>query len=312
MSAALVPGLSSFLAPHHWPTWVGLGITRAAVALPHETRLALGAQLGKTLGKWVTSRRITVETNLQLCFPTLTDEERHCLAQRHLESLGMGMIETAMSWWLDDAALRALGEIEGLEHFYTAMAKQQGIILFTGHFTTLELAAHLLATHVPFHAMYRPLRNPLADATTLRARCRRSPRVYARDDVRSMLRSLKEGAAVWYAMDQDQGGAQAVFAPFFGVPASTITTTSRLARITGAAVVPYWPMRLPDGRYRIRILPALEGFPSDPAEDTARLNALLESWIREVPEQYLWVHRRFKTRPPGCPDLYTTTLPQNT
>ena len=250
------------------------------------------------------SRRQTVEINLRLCFPALSDEERHPLAQRHLEALGMGMVETAMSWWLGDAALRALGEVEGLEHLQAALERKKGILLFTGHCTTLELAAHLLATHVSFHAMYRPLRNRLADAIVLRARARRSPRVYARDDIRALLRSLSEGAAVWYAMDQDQGGAHAVFAPFFGVPASTITTTSRLARMTGAAVVPYWPIRLPDGRYRIRVFPALEDFPKDPLQDTARLNALLESWIREAPEQYLWVHRRFKTRPPGEPDLY--------
>ncbi|CAK0744280.1 Lipid A biosynthesis lauroyltransferase [Gammaproteobacteria bacterium] len=300
----VVPNLSNFLAPRHWPTWVGLGITRAVVALPHGARLALGARLGKTLGQWVASRYQTVDINLGLCFPTLDALERRQLVQRHLEALGMGMMETAMSWWLDDAALYPLAEVKGEEHLRTAQEKGRGVILFTGHFTTLELAAHLLAIHVPFHAMYRPLRNPLADAIVLRARCRRSPRVYARDDIRAMVRSLGEGAAVWYAMDQDQGGAHAVFAPFFGVPAATITTTSRLARITGAAVVPYCPVRLPDGRYRIHIFPALADFPGDPAEDAARLNALLEGWIREAPEQYLWVHRRFKTRPPGSPDLY--------
>ncbi|CAK0778569.1 Lipid A biosynthesis lauroyltransferase [Gammaproteobacteria bacterium] len=304
MPAPVASRLSNFLSPRYWPTWIGLGITRLVVMLPHGIRLALGAWLGRTLGQWVASRYQTVDINLRLCFPALSEEERWQLVRHHLESLGMGMMETAMSWWLDDAALCPLVEVEGKEHLLAALEKGRGVILFTGHFTTLEIAAHLLAIHVPFHAMYRPLRNPLADAVVLRARCRRSPRVYARDDIRAMIRSLGEGAAVWYAMDQDQGGAHSIFSPFFGVPASTITTTSRLARITGAAVVPYWPVRLPNGRYRIRIFPALGNFPDDPSDDTNRINAMLEGWIREVPEQYLWVHRRFKTRPPGSPDLY--------
>jgi len=305
MSAPVVSSLSSFLAPRYWPTWVGLGLTRILVSLPHSMRLTLGAWLGWTLGRWVASRYRTVDVNLKLCFPELDESGRRQLVRYHLESLGMGMVETAMSWWLDDTDLRPLVEVEGKEHLQTALRKGRGVILFTGHFTTLEIAAHLLAIHVPFHAMYRPLRNSLADSVVLRARCRRSPRVYARDDIRAMIRSLGEGAAVWYAMDQDQGGAHSVFSPFFGVPAATITTTTRLARITGAAVVPYWPVRLPDGRYRIRIFPALEDFPgSDPSQDTDRINAMLEGWVREVPDQYLWVHRRFKTRPPGSPDLY--------
>ncbi|CAK0753685.1 Lipid A biosynthesis lauroyltransferase [Gammaproteobacteria bacterium] len=299
-----IPNLADFSAPRYWPTWMGLGVTRLAVALPHKTRLALGAWLGKTSGQWVASRRQTVETNLALCFPALDEQERKQLARRHLESLGMGMIETAMSWWLDDGTLRPLAVLEGEEHLQAAREKGRGVILFTGHFTSLELAGHLLGIHFPLHVMYRPLRNPLADAVVLRARCQRSPGVYARDDIRAMVRGLEQGATVWYAMDQDQGGARVVFAPFFGVPTATLTTTSRLAKITGAAVVPYWPARLPNGHYRIRIFPALENFPGDPDQDAARLNALLEEWIREVPEQYLWVHRRFKTRPPGVPDPY--------
>ena len=302
------PTYSQWLGLRHWPTWCGLGLTRAVVALPHAQRLALGAGLGKRLGVWATSRHHTVEVNLALCFPTWSAAKRQQLLVRHFESLGMGMIETAMSWWLEDAALRPLVQIEGEEHLQAAASKGQGVILLTGHCTTLELAAHLLAIHVPFHAMYRPLRNPLADAVVLRARLRRSPCVYAHHDIRALVRSLSEGATVWYATDQDQGGGHAVFAPFFGVPAATLTTVSRLARLSGAAVVPYWPIRLPNGQYHIRIFSALEDFPTDPTTDTIRLNALLEGWVSATPEQYLWVHRRFKTRPPGVLDPYRSGL----
>lgn len=298
---------TKFLAPRYWATWLGLGITRLAVMLPHRQRLALGRWLGRTLGSLIKSRRRTIATNLKLCFPELTNPEREQLIYRHLESLGMGMIETAMSWWLNDDELSALAIIEGAEYLRSAQANGYGVILFTGHFTSLELGGHLLGIHFPVHAMYRQLRNYLADSIVLQGRSRRSPKLYARDDIRSMVRDLKKGAIVWYAMDQDQGGAQAIFAPFFGVPAATLTTTSRLAKLTGALVIPYWPTRLPDGRYRIRILPALDNFPSDPAQDAIRLNALLEEWIKQTPEQYLWVHRRFKTRPAGMLDFYKTS-----
>lgn len=224
----------------------------------------------------------------------------------------MGIVETAMSWWLNDTELHNLVTVTGVNNLVTACARGRGVILFTGHFTTLELAGHLLSIQLPaypIHAMYRPLRNSLADAIVLRARCRRSPHIFARTDIRAMIRSLKEGAIVWYAIDQDQGGAQSLFAPFFGIPAATLTTTSRLAQITGAAVVPYFPMRLDNGNYRLEIFPALDNFPQSPLADAIRLNELLAQWIRIIPEQYLWAHRRFKTRPPGMPDLYQKSRP---
>jgi len=303
----LSPSLTNFFSPRYWPIWLGLGITRIVVSLPHELRLALGKKLGKFSSWFVAQRRHIVEANLRLCFPHLSESELQTLIQNHWQALGMGMIEIAMSWWLDDAQLYPLAEIEGKDNLRIALAQGRGVILFTGHFTTLELGAHLLSIHLPtypIHAMYRPLRNPLADAIVLRARSRRSPRIFMRTDIRTMIRSLKDGAIVWYATDQDQGGADTLFAPFFGIPAATLTTTSRLAQITDAAVVPYLPMRLANGHYCLRIFPALENFPNTPLQDATRLNELLAQWIRAIPEQYLWVHRRFKTRPPGIPNPY--------
>ncbi len=298
------PSFYDFLSPRYWPTWLGLGLMRGIVSLPHKLRLLFGRGLGLLLGSVLIRRRQVIKANLDLCFPELPPKARKQLFWRHWQALGMGMVETAMSWWMDDEALRNLVEVTGLEHLENALMEKRGVILLTGHCTTLELAAHALAVYCPFHAMYRPLRNRLADSVVLRARLSRSPRVYTSQDTRAMVRSLREGAAVWYAMDQDQGRQHAVFVPFFGIPTATITTTTRLARMSDSAVVPYWPQRLANGRYRIKILPKLADFPGEQEQDTWRINALLEDLIRETPEQYLWAHRRFKTRPPGSPSLY--------
>ena len=181
------------------------------------------------------------------------------------------------------------------------------MLLITAHFTTLEIGAHILALAHPIRALYRPLRNPVFDHLMRQARRRRTEggEVIEREDLRALLRALREGAVVWYAPDQDHGVHHGVFAPFFGVPAATVTAASRIARRSGALAIPYHPERTSEGHYRLIVEPPLEGFPGpDPAADAARLNALFERWIRRVPEQYLWTHRRFKTRPAGEPDPY--------
>ena len=225
--------------------------------------------------------------------------------RRHIQALGMALPETAMSWWAPNERLAAMADVRGVEHLQEALARGRGVILMTGHFTTMELAAHILFQHVEFDAMYRPMKNRLMDAVVERARKVRGNTVFRRDDPRAMLRSLKQGHAVWYGPDQDYGRRHSVFARFFGVSAATITSTARFAAMTGAAVVPFFPQRLPEGRYRIEVLPALEGFPSgDAVADAQRVNDLIESRVLEAPEQYLWIHRRFKTRPEGEGSVY--------
>lgn len=295
-----------YLAPRHWPVWLGLGMLRVLVALPLPLQVRIGGALGRALGRLVGRRRQVAAANIELCFPQLSTNEKRRLLRAHLAALGQGLIELAMTWWAGDARLRRLSRVEGLENLAAALAQGRGVILLTGHFTCMEIASHMLALRAPYHAMYRRQSMALVDALVRRARESRSPRVFVREDPRSMIRSLREGAAVWYAPDQNYGAQHAVFVDFFGVPAATITTTSRFARSTGAAVVPYFPRRLPGAQgYVIEVLPALEGFPSgDDAADTRRINALLETQIAKAPEQYLWAHRRFKTRPPDMPDPY--------
>ena len=276
-------------------------------ALPFGWQLAAGGQVGRWLGKIARRRRRIAEINLSLCFPEWSPAERNRLLEAHFAALGIGLFETAMAWWASDDQLRCLARVEGAEHLEHALAQRKGVLLLTGHFTMLELGARFITWHQPFHAMYRSHKNRLYEAVMRRERERRSrlPPL-PHEDMRGLLRAFKKGRAVWYAPDQNHGIRNSVFVPFFGVTACTVMATSRLAALSGAAVVPYFPKRLP-GRagYEVVILPALSEFPSGDIEaDTRRINELLERHIREAPEQYLWVHRRFKTQPPGAASPY--------
>ena len=295
----------ALLAPRHWPTWLLLGLGRGAALLPWRLQSQLGSGLGRALYHLARRRRRIARINLELCFPDLDANSRTDLLHRHFRALGQGVIETAVSWWTPARRLAGRSRIEGLEHLQAALARGRGVILLSAHFTTLEIAGRLLALHAPFHVLYRSHKNPVFERVMRRARERHFERAIAREDLRGMLASLKANMPVWYAPDQDYGREKSVFVPFFGVPAATITATSRLAAASGAAVVPFFPQRLAAGRYVLRLLPALEDFPGEtPEADAARLNRLLEDAIRSAPEQYLWVHRRFKTRPAGTAGVY--------
>jgi len=277
-------------------------------ALPFRWQLALGKQVGRWIGRIARRRRQIARINLERCFPEWSPIQREILLDAHFVSLGIGLFETAMAWWAPDEKLRGLAQVKGAEHLEHALARGKGVILLTGHFTTLELGARFITWQQPFHAMYRPHKNLLYEAIMRRERERRSrlPPL-PHEDLRGLLRAFKRGRAVWYAPDQNHGRRNSVFVPFFGIPTCTITATSRLAALSGAAVVPYFPRRLPDmAGYEVVILPALQNFPSgDVVADTTRINALLEKHIRQAPEQYLWVHRRFKTCPPGESSFYS-------
>jgi KDO2-lipid IV(A) lauroyltransferase len=296
-----------FLAPRYWSVWLGLGLMKLMAVLPFRWQLAAGGRIGRLLGKIARRRRRIAAINLDLCFPELSPVERNTLLERHFAALGIGLFETAMAWWAPDEKLRGLARVDGAEHLERALAGGKGVILLTGHFTTLELGARFITWHQPFHAMYRSHKNPLYEAVMRRERERRSrfPPL-PREDLRGLLRAFRKGRAVWYAPDQNHGPRNSVFVPFFGILACTITATSRLAALSGAAVVPYFPRRLEGAAgYEVVILPALEDFPSgDVTADTRRINEMLEHYVRRTPDQYLWVHRRFKTRPPGSPGVY--------
>ncbi len=297
--------LYRFLAPRFWLIWIALGILRLIIVLPYRWQLPIGRAIGRLGMRVIPSRRQIAERNIDLCFTELSKDERVGLLRRHFESLGIALVEGALCWWASDRMLEPLVRIEGLEHIEAALARGKGAIMLTGHFAALDLGGRILTMRVPVSPMYRPHRNPLFDEIVRRGRARHSQPI-PKTDVRGILRALKDNNAIWYAPDQSHRRRHSANVPFFGVDAPTNTATSTFARASGAPVVPFFPERLPGGQgYLLNIRPPLEDFPGeDPGEDAQRINALLEEEIRRMPEQYLWVHRRFKMTEPGSPDHY--------
>jgi KDO2-lipid IV(A) lauroyltransferase len=290
----------------YWPTWSGLGLLWCLSRLPYGWQLQIGRRLGKLFCRLASGRRHIAATNLSLCFPELDPAAREKILAEQFASLGIGVLEIATSWWGSDRQLKKLAHIEGLEHLRRALDRGNGVILLSAHFTTLEIGGRLLSGVAPFHVMYRPHKNAAFESALKRSRTRHFEKAIARGDLRGMLKSLKQNIPVWYAPDQDNGREQSVFVPFFGISTATITGTSRLARISKAAVVPFFQTRLPDQQgYQLTLYPPLEDFPGKSVEaDTARINRIIEARVREQPGQYLWAHRRFKTRPEGEPGVY--------
>lgn len=295
-----------FLHPRHWPTWFGLGLLWMLTKLPYRWQLALGRWLGRLLYRALPRRRHIARTNLRLCFPTLSDTERECLLRRHFESMGIALFELGLTWWASDRRLLPLCHIHGLAHVKQALARGRGVILLGAHFTTLEISGRLLAYHLPVGITHKPPRNALVAAYLERSRRRLFQRVTHTYELRGMIKGLKNNGIAWYAIDQDFGTKHSVFAPFMGVMTSTLTTVARLARMTGAPVLPFFQRRLEGGRgYELVILPPLENFPSgNDVADATVVNRAIEAYVRKAPEQYFWAHRRFKTRPPGEKGVY--------
>ncbi len=220
--------------------------------------------------------------------------------------MGLMLGEFALGWMASDRKLAKLPvTIEGLEHLQALREQGRGALLVGGHFSHLELCARLISRQLRIAGMYRRMDSEVFEWIVLRARLGYADAMFDKDELRGCVKYMKRGGFVWYAPDQDMRGKDSVFAPFFGIPASTITATHHLARLSGAAVVPFFHRRLPQGGYALRLEAPLANFPSgDVLADTARINALIERMVLEAPEQYLWSHKRFKTRPPGMAGVY--------
>lgn len=296
-----------FVAPRFWPTWLGLALLRLFALLPYPLLLQLGKLLGAAIYHLVPKRRHVAEVNIAHCFPQLGADQRRQLVRESFNASAIALFEGGMSWWGSERRLRPLQRIEGLEHLQQALAQGKGAILLGGHYTTLEISGRLLAFHTDgIHPIYKPARNALFDAVMVSARKRLFDGLLDNSDMRAILRTLKRGKIIWYAPDQDFGTERSVFAPFFGIPTATLTTTARLAKLSGAPLLPFYSQRLPGTQgYLLKILPPLHDFPSgDDVLDATRVNQVIEAGVSLAPGQYLWVHRRFKSRPPGEPPLY--------
>jgi KDO2-lipid IV(A) lauroyltransferase len=281
-----------------------MGVMMAGARLPWSLQRGIGHVLGK-LAPWLArDRRRAAEVNLAMCFPDMPAADRAALLDASFDALGVGLFEFARAWWGSAEPMRRTVRVEGLEQLRALQAEGRGVLMVSGHFMTLEMCGRLMCDHVPLAGMYRRHKNPVFEWAVKRGRLRYATHMFTNDEIRGAVRHLKQGGMLWYAPDQDMRGKDTVFAPFFGVPAATITATHQLARLTGCAVVPFFHRREGD-RYVLRVAPALEDFPSaDPVADSARVNAQIEAMVREAPDQYLWIHRRFKRQPEGRSRFY--------
>ena len=253
------------------------------------------------------SRRAIVRRNIELCFPELSTAERDALTRAHFVALGISVIEMGLGRWASDAQHLKLGKLVGIEHLNAAIDAGKGVILLSAHFTTLEIMGRVLALNCPpFDAVYRKNRSDFITELLRTGRERSADDTIEKRDIKKMVRNLRKGRPVWYAPDQsyDRKGSEVI--EFFGVPSMHTTATSALARLGKAVTLPFFPQRVDDGSYVFTILPPLENFPSgDDVEDTRKYIRALEEHIRKCPEQYFWVHRKFKNLPDGYPDYYS-------
>ena len=298
--------LYTYWQPKYWPTWAGMALLRAICWLPHGTALAIGRVIGRIVHRAGGSRRAIVRRNIELCFPDLSADERDTLSYEHFKAMGMMLIEMGLGRWASDKHLESMTTLKGLEHLHNAVDKGQGVILLAAHFTTLEISGRVLAKNSPpFDSVYRKNRSNFITELQRSGRERTVDVTIEKRDIKKMIRSLRAGKPVWYAADQSFSGKGAEVVEFFGVPSMQITATTTLARLGKAVTIPFFPRRLPDGSYEMTLLPPLENFPSDdPIADARRYNEVLEAHIRTCPEQYFWIHRKFKGLPDGYRDYY--------
>ncbi|MEZ5672076.1 MAG: LpxL/LpxP family Kdo(2)-lipid IV(A) lauroyl/palmitoleoyl acyltransferase [Thiotrichaceae bacterium] len=292
-------------APRYWLWWLGMGILWVITRLPLPWQLSVGKFIGIT-GYYIATRRRHIATvNIQLCFPELSPIQQQNLVKQHFSSLGMGLLEMLNAWWSSDQRIVKFGQIEGMEHLQQALARGQGVILLSAHFASLEIATRFLIMQLPVHATYRPHENPVIEYWMQKSRSAHAEKAIPRESVREMVRSLRANKPLWFAPDQNFGHKSSVFAPFFNIPAATTTATARLARLSGAAVVPFFVKRVATG-YQVILQPMLPNFPvEDEVANATVINQLIEQQVRCAPEQYLWTHRRFKDRPDGGESFYT-------
>jgi Kdo2-lipid IVA lauroyltransferase/acyltransferase len=300
------------LAPRYWLSWAGLGLLRVLALLPYPAVVSLGRALGAVLRRLPTSFVSTARRNIELCLPELSAAARARLLDEHFASLGIALLEIPFAWWSSPARLAKLVQIEGVEHLRAAQARNHGVILLTAHFTSMEMAGRSLLFVAPVGFLYRKTRNEVVAYALRRFRIGYGGHPIPKDDIRAFITALKHNECVWYAPDQSYRKKGAEMVPMFGIPAATNTLTSRLARMTGATVLPYFFRRLPGtAGYRAVIHPPLENFPSDcAAADAERFNRMIEAQVRLAPEQYLWIHRRFKGLSEDYPDYYGRQAPR--
>jgi KDO2-lipid IV(A) lauroyltransferase len=288
------------------PVRLALAVMWLLHLLPLPVLAPLGRAFGSLLFHAARERRLVCLTNLARCFPQMPERERVRLAKRHFQAFGRTFLERGILWWAPRERVMRLVRVVGMEHLLAA--KDAPLILLAPHFVALDAGWTRLTCELDMSGIYAKQKYAVLNAVLLAGRTRfgRQRALSRQEGVRAGLAALRENLPFYYLPDMDYGRRDSAFVPFFGVPAATVTGLSRLARLAGARVVPCVTRMLPGGAgYELRCYPAWDGFPTEDAvADTHRMNAFIEERVREMPEQYFWTHKRFKTRPPGEPKWY--------
>ena len=300
--------------PRYIPTWFGFALLWLVVQiLPYRVQIRLGKLLGRLALGFGKRRKRIAQQNIAACFPELSEDERRKLVVATAESFGASVFEAGMAWFWPRWRFNGLCSIEGLEHLEQARAENRGVLLLAIHFMPIEMCAAFINQVASIDGFYQPHKNPVYEMLQRHGRERHNAdsQTIPRNNIRRMVGALKNRRVINYAVDQDYGSKtkaeNRIFAPFFGVPAVTTGVPARLVKMTGAKAIFYTTQRLEHGKgYRIKIYPPLESLGELGDEADARsLNDFVEARVRENPGQYLWFHRRFKTRPAGEEPFYS-------
>jgi KDO2-lipid IV(A) lauroyltransferase len=288
----------------NWGLFFAVVLLRLLHYLPYFLKFSLFNTLGAIAAKIDSKNRRILLKNLELCFPEKSVEEREALMKACMQSHALAVMESAIAFWGTQHYLQKRVDIVGKEHLDKALLENRGIMLITGHFTTLELQGRIMSTLVDYASTAKHLKNPAADYILNQARRRYLSKTFFPEDLKKVYQALQQGAVIGFLLDQDYGTKGSVFAPFFGVPTATTTTIARIVQNTNSIAIPCFVFR-EKHRYCLEFYPPFENYPSDdPLKDATEFNALVERCARRYPEQYGWTYKRFSTRPEGTAPRY--------
>jgi KDO2-lipid IV(A) lauroyltransferase len=287
------------------PSWIVFSFVWLFSQLPYKVLIFIGKGFGKIL-HLISLRKKVVTVNLTICFPNLSDSSRIQLIKKHYQELGLMVTQTLKAFLSNTQAIEKNSIINGSEHIQTCIDNNQGVLLVAGHFTALDMGGKILCEKFPIAGMYREHKHPLTEYIVTKSRLKYATKMFKRDELRPIIKHLKSGGILWYAPDQDYRRGQSVFVPFFNHPASTITATHQMARLSKCAVLYFHVQRNEKPPYyTLTLSPKMDNFPTkDPVDDTKRVNQEIEEMVEKNPAEYLWVHKRFKTTQDGKDNPY--------
>ena len=295
---------NEFIHPKFIPTWILILLMRAGVFIPFKTQVFIGKVIGRLLYPFLHKFRSTAYSNISHCFPDKKQTQVNLLVKRHFEAIGISFFETANAYYGSDHKISKLLTISNEQLFKDALKEEGGLILLCSHFMPLMLGSRALLLNHTIANIYRPQNNKLFDRIMVKGYKKNGAVMIKSTDTRSIIKAINNSLPIWYAPDQDLGKNNSVFAPFFGIQTATASATSRLAKNNNTRVIPYSFVRTKSG-YSMSFEKPISNYPSnDPIQDATVVNKILEKQIKKSPEQYLWVHRRFKTRPNDEKNFY--------